>query len=200
MALMMRSHSSTRVREPHSPSTGTYSSSFCSSSVSGTLKPNSSGNVAIMERWWDLIKRKKNTWTENVCPIVRVCIWKTHHRQGQAPCPMDSSSQCLRCPSCRRKKCWHESLTFTTMQFSVFSFGKGDVQCCKRWKSFPDVVQLFHVNHSGPTTKDVSSVLSYFKSRTHTVHINRDKIHTVKIKEKSFPHDFYSWVFCTDCC
>lgn len=46
MALMMRSHSSARVRQPHSPSRGTYSSSFCSSSISGTLIPNSSGNVA----------------------------------------------------------------------------------------------------------------------------------------------------------
>lgn len=46
MALMMRSHSSARVRQPHSPSNGTYSSSFCSASTSGTLMPNSSGNVA----------------------------------------------------------------------------------------------------------------------------------------------------------
>lgn len=47
MALMMRSHSSARDWQPHSPSSGTYSSSFCSSSVSGTLVPNSSGNVAM---------------------------------------------------------------------------------------------------------------------------------------------------------
>lgn len=49
MALMMRSHSSARVRQPHSPSRGTYRSSFCSSSTSGTLIPSSSGNVAAQE-------------------------------------------------------------------------------------------------------------------------------------------------------
>lgn len=46
MPLMMRSHSSSRVREPHSPSRGLYSNAFCSSSVRGTLRPNSSGNTA----------------------------------------------------------------------------------------------------------------------------------------------------------
>lgn len=67
MALMMRSHSSARVRQPHSPSRGTYRSSFCSSSISGTLMPSSSGNVATKTRQYNL-----KTCSCNSDPLTKI--------------------------------------------------------------------------------------------------------------------------------
>lgn len=107
MALMMRSHSSARVQQPHSPSSGTYSSSFCSSSVSGTLMPNSSGNVAAQR---EETQKPTKVWYCNVVTYVRedVCaLWfgyngVTYHHQGWAPYPKDSSSPCLHYPSWMR--------------------------------------------------------------------------------------------------
>lgn len=63
MALMMRSHSSARDWQPHSPSSGTYRSSFCSSPVSGTLVPSSSGNVAVPN---DISRCHINTSTRKI--------------------------------------------------------------------------------------------------------------------------------------
>lgn len=75
MLLMMRSHSWSRVREPHSPSRGLYNKAFCSSSVRGTLRPNSSGNAAA-DRWrkWDGGKQE----TDNHNLLFKQCqldIW-----------------------------------------------------------------------------------------------------------------------------
>lgn len=100
MALMMRSHSSARVRQPHSPSSGTYSSSFCSSSTSGTLMPNSSGNVAAQgerKEWKNITSARKRRL--NVCALSSRCTQMTYHHQGWAPYPKDSSSPCLHCPN-----------------------------------------------------------------------------------------------------
>ena len=75
MALMMRSHSSARVRQPHSPSSGTYRSSFCSSSDSGTLMPNSSGNVAAQRE--ETEKPTKVWYCSCICEGICVCtmVW-----------------------------------------------------------------------------------------------------------------------------
>lgn len=104
MALMIRSHSSARVRHPHSPSRGTYRSSFCSSSIKGTLWPSSSGNVAAETQG----QIRHNCKLLKAVTLDFVSFFSlplsdehrvSYHHQGWVPYPKDSSSLCLHYPS-----------------------------------------------------------------------------------------------------
>lgn len=106
MPTMMRSHSSSRLRSPHSPVRGLYISSLISSGVTGIPPPSVSGCGSARQHRCTLLTRlktlKKKLFSFFIKNMQHINHKGTHHHLQQALHPKDSVFLSPRCPIWRK--------------------------------------------------------------------------------------------------